>query len=63
MATRKKWLETGTGGGLPVTSFNVQAFLQPLKCLFLRRLAHPDLPEGKAINTQTERVKILLLRC
>ena len=63
MATREKWLEASGGGGLPMTSFNVEAFLGRLKCLFLRRLAHPDLPEGKAINTPTERVKILLLRC
>ena len=37
MATREKWLEAGGGGGLPMTSFNVEAFLGRLKCLFLRR--------------------------
>jgi hypothetical protein len=45
MATREKRLETSGGSGLPMTSFNAEAFLGRLKCLFLRRLAHllPDL--------------------
>ena len=30
-------METSGSSGLPLTSFNVEAFLRRLKCLFLRR--------------------------
>ena len=41
MASRERWMEVSRSSSAPMTSFNVEAFLGRLECLFLRRWGPP----------------------